>query len=443
MNADELSRGQVEELDVDLVELGQLLHQGDGELRLALLRLEEDGWDLDRLRSMLDERQGEVDIFYELHQHDKELFHSDMLAWLLNPRGSHGLGDRFLQGFLRLFHGRLPILAADRPATTVAREFHLNYEGESGRLDILIQNSRANYVCAIENKVWAREGENQLPWYRKVLAPEQTHSRTDNRVDLVFLTPDGRPPDDEEEHQHWKRVSYSQILQLTEELLESETAIENVDVRAVINQYAVTLRRNIVPDVTNDIHELAQRVYRKHRRAIDLIIENKDRYTPNYRSEGYGMVRDAVGKQPLWKMGTCNSPYVRFRSVDWVGYDDLLLASWPNFLLLFEAHVTDNRVGLYLILWQGDNDSLRRRIFERVKERGDLFNCEAPAYGAQYIQLHEAEDILEESDYEDWWDKESIQKRIGSRLDAFARGSFPKINEVILNVLEEHRSARE
>ena len=438
MNADEFSQGQLEELDVDLVELGQLLHQADGELELALLRLEEDGEDLDRLRSMLEERQGEVDVFYELHQHDKELFHSDMLAWLLNPRGSHGLGDRFLRGFLRLFHGRPPISAADRPATRVAREVHLNYEGESGRLDILIENSRANYVCAIENKVWAREGENQLPWYRKVLTDEYA-----GNVDLVFLTPDGRAPEEDEEHPHWMSTSYSRILNLIDGLLDGETAIENRDVRAVINQYAVTLRRNIVPDVSNDIHKLAQRIYRKHRRAIDLIIENKDRYTPNYRSEGYAMVRDAVGQQPLWNMGTCNLPYVRFRSDSWVGYEELRLVSWPNFLLLFEAHVTDSRVGLYLILWQGDDDSLRRRIFERVKERGDLFNCEAPAYTDQYIVLHTEGYLLEESDYEDWWDEESIRERIGSRLDSFARGSFPKINEVIVNVLEEHRSARE
>ena len=441
MNADELSRGQLEELDFDLVELGQLLHQGDGDLRQALLRLEKDSGDLDRLKSMMEERQGEVDIFYELRQHDKELFHSDMLAWLLNPRGSHGLGDRFLQEFLRLLHGRPPILAADRPATRVAREVHLNDEWESGRLDILIQNSRANYVCAIENKVWAREGENQLPWYRKVLTREYKGNRTDNRVDLVFLTPDGRSPQDDKEHPHWITMSYSKVLQLVEGILDSESTTQNRDVRAVLNQYAVTLRRNIVPDVSNDIHELAQRIYRKHRRAIDLIIENQERYTPNYRSEGYGLVRDAVGQQPLWSTGTSNLPYVRFRSADWVAYEELGLDGWPHFLLLFEVQVTDNRVSLYLTLFPGADGSLRRRIYDSVKERGDLFNGPVSAYGAQYIQLHEEGDILEESDYEDWWDKESIQRRISSRLDAFARGSFPKINEVILNVLAEHRLA--
>ena len=437
MNADELSRGQFEALDFDLVELGQLLRQGDGELRQALLRLEGDGGDLDRLKSMMEGRQGEVDIFDELGLHGDELFHSKMLAWLLNPRGSHGLGDRFLQDFLRLFHGRPPVLAADRPATRVAREFHLNGEGESGRLDILIRNSRANYVCAIENKVWAREGENQLRRYREVLAREYM----DSLVDLVFLTPDGRSPEEDEERPHWISMSYRRILNLIDGLVDGETAIQNRDVRAVLNQYAVTLRRNIVPDVSNDIHELAKRIYRKHRRAIDLIIENKERYTPNYRSEGYGLVRDAVRRQPLWNMGTCNLPYLRFRSADWVAHKELELDSWPNFLLLFQVEVADNRIMLYFLLCQGGDDSLRRRIFDRVRERGDLFNGTASAYTGREIRLHEEGDLLEESEYEDWWDEERIRDRIGSRLEAFARGSFPKINKVIRNVLEEHRSA--
>ena len=442
MNADELSQGELvrefKELDFDLVELGQLLHQGDGELRQALLHLEEDGGDLDRLKAMMEERQGEVDIFYELHQHDKEMFHSDMLAWLLNPRGSHGLGDRFLQGFLRLFHGGPPIVTADRPLTRVSREEHLNYEGESGRLDILMQNSRANYVCAIENKVWAPEGENQLAWYRKVLGRDYPNYR----VDRVFLTPYGRAPDEDEEHPHWIRISYGQVLQLVEGILDSESNIENRDVSGLLNQYVVTLRRNIVADVSNDIHELAQRIYRKHRRAIDLIMENVDRYRPDYVGEGYRMIQEVIRQHPLWNLGRCDRPYVRFRSVDWEGYEELGLDHWPDFLLLFQLHVTNNRITLYLLLCRGGDDSLRRRIFDRVKERGDLFNDPASTYTDREIRLHEEGEILEESDYEDWWDKESIQKRIGSRLDGFARGSFPKINEVILNVLEEHRSAR-
>ena len=151
--------------------------------------------------------------------------------------------------------------------------------------------------------------------------------------------------------------------------------------------------------------------------------------------------QEAIRQHPLWNLGRCDRPYVRFRSAHWVAYEELSLDGWPFFLVLFEVLVTDNGVSLYLSLCQGGDDFLRRRIYDRVKERGDLFNGPVSAYSDQYIKFHETEDILVGSDYEDWWDKESIQKKIGSRLDAFARGTFPKINEVILNALEELRSA--
>ena len=192
----------------------------------------------------------------------------------------------------------------------------------------------------------------------------------------------------------------------------AKVIIENSDVRAFLNQYAVTLRRNIVPDVSNDIHELARRIYLKHRRAIDLIIDNRERYTPNYVTDGFRMIRKAVGQQTLWTEGMCNRPYVRFRSADWEEYEELRLADWPQFLLLFEVQVTNNWAKLFLTLFHGGDESLRRRMYDRVKEHGDLFNCEVTAYTEQAIVLHTVGDILEEADYEDWWDEKTVLDRI-------------------------------
>ena len=46
-----------------------------------------------------------------------------------------------------------------------------------------------------------------------------------------------------------------------------------------------------MPEVNNDVHALARKIYRKHRHAIDLIIENQERYKPDYVSEAYRMIR--------------------------------------------------------------------------------------------------------------------------------------------------------
>ena len=427
---------ELDELDLALDELRQLFDAEDGEARLALQRLEADDADLARLGFMLSGWHDEVDVFDALRLHGDEQFHSNLLAWLLNPRGSHGLGDRFLRGFLAQVGARGVIRTADLPSTTVRREHYLEQEGESGRLDILIHNESAKFLCAIENKVWAPESGNQLAWYRKVLACHYPN----HRVHRMFLTPRGMVPDNPGEREHWKRMSYTEVLRLVEGAIAAEGNSVNEDVMAFLRQYAITLRRNIVPEVSNDVHELARRIYRKHKRAIDLIIEHRERYEPNYVTEGFRMIRDAIGRQQLWSEGTCNRPYARFLSADWEAYDDIWSDDWPHAVLLFEIRVTSSRAELYFSLTYVGEESLRSKIFQRVKENPNTFNCAEPAYTDGFIRLHTVGDILQESDYESWWDEENIRDTIKGRLDDFVRGEFPKINRIILKCLEEYRS---
>ena len=425
------------ELDVALDELRKLFEDEDRQAQLELQRLEADDADLARLGSMLSGWRDEVDVFDALRLHGDEQFHSNLLAWLLDPGGSHGFGDRFLRGFLAQVGARGVIRAADLPSTTVRREHYLEQEGESGRLDILIRNESAEFLCAIENKVWASESGDQLAWYRKVLACHYPN----HRVCRVFLTPRGVVPDNPGERERWKGMSYTDVLRLVEGAIAAEGNSANEDVMAFLRQYAITLRRNIVPEVSNDVHELARRIYRKHKRAIDLIIEHRERYEPNYVTEGFRMIRDAIGRQPLWKESTSNHPYVRFVSSEWEKYEEeLRLESWPYNLLQFQVQVTDRWATLTFFMAPSENETLRRKMFDRVRDCLDTLHAAQPTYTEDYVRLHTAGNILEESDYESWWDEESILGKIRCRLDDFARGQFPEINRIIVACLEEYRT---
>ena len=55
---------------------------------------------LDRDFERLEDQLAEFNLFDVLGVEHKELQHSALLAWLLNPRGSHGLRDYFLRKFL-------------------------------------------------------------------------------------------------------------------------------------------------------------------------------------------------------------------------------------------------------------------------------------------------------------------------------------------------------
>ena len=427
---------ELEELDLALDELRQRFDVEDGKARSALRRLEEDGADFVRLDEMLSRWRDEVDIFDTLGLDGSEEFHSNFLAWLLDPKGSHGLGDHFLQGFLVASGASRAIRAVDRPSTVVQREKSLELDGGYGRLDIWMLNQNADFVCAVENKVWSPESGDQLAWYRKVLARDH-HGQ---RVHLVFLTPRGARPDDPAEREHWKTMSYTDVLRLVEEATAAAGDTANEDVTALLRQYAITLRRNIVPEVSNDVHELARRIYRKHKRAIDLIIEHRDRYQPNYVTEGFWMVREAVGKESRWREAQCNHPYARFVSADWAGYEELILAEWPYSLLLFEVRVTSTGAELYFSMASGGDEAIRRKVFDRIKENPATFNCDQASYTDGFIRLHTVGDILKEADYESWWDEERTRATVVRRLDDFARGEFPKINRIILECLRELRS---
>ena len=425
----------LEELDGSLDELGELFAVEDDRARLALERLEEDGADLDRLDEMLLERRDEVDLFDALRLDGSEEFHSNLLAWLLDPRGSHGLADHFLQRFLAASGAARAIPAAHRPSTVVRREKSLECHGEYGRLDIWIFNGDANFVCAVENKIWATESGNQLAWYRRVLACDYPGQP----VHRVFLTPRGVPPDDPEEREHWTIMSYTDILRLIGETMAAAGDAANEDVLAFLRQYAITLRRNIVPEVSNDVHELARRIYRKHRQAIDLIIEHRERYEPNYVTEGFRMIRDAIGRQPLWRDTTSNHPYARFMAANWWNFDELKLDGWPYALLLFQIQVTERRATLTLLVAPGGDEELRSSIFHRVRDYLVTVHADQSAYTEDYVGLHTFGNILEPVDYDTWWDEERTVEVIDGRLAKFARGEFAEIDRIVVECLEKRR----
>ena len=238
-------------------------------------------------------------------------------------------------------------------------------------------------------------------------------------------------------------MSYSEILQLVERTIQDKGDSANEDVRTLLSLYATTLRRNIVPDVSNDVHQLARKIYRKHKQAIDLIIEHRERYEPDYVTEGFRMVRDAVReRREEWRESTCNHPYARFVSAEWSQYEELLkVDGWPGQMLLFQVRATNRRAELSLFLsWRG-NENLRRKIFDRLNAEPELFVGDFPSFTDDSIGMSIG-NILKESDYADWWDEEKTRETIAGRLDEFARGQFPEINRVIVECLEDYRAGK-
>lgn len=165
----------------------------------------------------------------------KELAHSAFLANLLDPKGTHRLGKKFLQAFLdqigRSEWGQLCETAAVRTE---------QWTDKDGRLDIVIQNDSPPWSVVIENKILAAEQEDQIARYQSWLDSQGGGS---GKL-LLYLTLDGHEPTTKSNEIAIKVecISYQEhILRWLETCI--ELASEHPFVRETLRQYANTIKQ--------------------------------------------------------------------------------------------------------------------------------------------------------------------------------------------------------
>ena len=171
----------------------------------------------DELRKLIDDRlfqnyhraflrPREFNTFDVLRYADYEIRHSNVLAWLLRPGDTHGLGRRFLEWFVDHVKERLaaaggkPLPATELKATNVDVKRELHY------VDVTIFFKKEKYVIAIENKP-----EPALPAHFDQIGryvEELRDEYEDHTVGGVLLTtsPDGSVDIPGIAHVSWKSV---------------------------------------------------------------------------------------------------------------------------------------------------------------------------------------------------------------------------------------------
>ena len=120
-----------------------------------------------------------------------EIRHSNVLAWLLRPGGSHGIGPRFLEWFVGKLNERLAAVNADPLPEASLDASNVAVWRERDHVDITIYFKRERCLIAIENKVVSATAGHAEQAKRYVRQLHATHQ--DHRVVGVLLTtsPDG------------------------------------------------------------------------------------------------------------------------------------------------------------------------------------------------------------------------------------------------------------
>ena len=394
--------------------------------------------ELARLYCLMAEAQAQPDLLAIIGVQWSEAVHSNFLAWLLNPTANHGIGDYFLKNFLLLTGEPSAVRAVtDWAGSTVQPEWHCVVDGTDSYLDILILNRSARFLCAIENKILAPEGGDQLTRYRKGLEaayPDYTRR-------YVFLSPWGTASQWPAEREYWKPMKYTDILGLVKQTaIDNDLAISD-EVRVFLRQYAITLRRNIVPETT-EMQRLAREIYLKHREAIALINRNQ----PDWVRETMQILKEAIAQQKGWVLDKEAPGYVRFRPDAWDGFPITRTGTgWEpsQSLLLYEFKFFGGKPWLELMLAPGTDETVREKLLEAAHQNPAAFRYAANTLSPVWTKLHmEKEYILDDADYGVGWDNGTSHAKIMEWVDDFARNQFPAMNAVIVKCLRDYESGQ-
>ena len=327
----------------------------------ALQNLVLDG-DLERLGDLI----AEFNLFDVLKIERREAQHSALLAWLLDPRGSHGLRDYFLRRFL----SQVAAEAYERGITDITpldvgrwNLDNIEVATERHNIDILLISEADEFVCLIENKIGAGEHSNQLARYLAIAEREYQ-----GLIPFpIFLTPDGIEPESEDDAERYVPFDYRRVAGLIDRTLRTQGSILSNSVAGFLEQYAQTLRRHILTssDYTN---EMALQIYNKHQAAIDLIIEAKSSAESALETKWWSIIHQAIEKlAPRLKPDFDSKKIHRFFSLDLDEISQLKEATrWTDSgrLLLFEVKYPERK--LYFYIGPGPAET-RKRLYNLVQ----------------------------------------------------------------------------
>ena len=194
---------------------------------------------------------GKVNVFDVLGLSRTEIRHSNMLAWLMDPNGNHGLGDSVLRGII----------------CSVTDETPENYTGftirrETNNIDLLAVSEAEKYVVCIENKIDSGEHDNQLARYKKYV----DHTFPDYRHVLIYLTPKGTASSDPE---HWRAMSYADILRIIQDARDAVTLQPETEL--LLSNYLEVIGK--FSGGSETVKKECEKIYLKHQKALDLIFK--------------------------------------------------------------------------------------------------------------------------------------------------------------------------
>ena len=372
----------------------------------------------------------EFNLFRVLDIARDELSHSAFLAWLLDPRQTHGLGDYFLRHFLKAAAdiaskagvGELSPIDVDGWALDDIRVItERQVGGSSGRVDILLVSETDEFACVIENKIGTGEHSNQLAKY--LTAVEEEYG--DLTPFPIFLTPEGIAPVATSDAERYVPFDYKRIAGLIDWTLKARGATLNANVVGFLEQYQRTLGRYVVRTTDNDnIDELALRLYQNHRAAIDHINRVKNARGILEWKDVDEWVADHV---PSFRAAASSPRFHRFAakdldSIEELNHSNVFGPDTPMLLFEFNHDARRRHLRLDIVVGPGPEET-RQKLFALTQNSRPLFH--ATKRNARYMHIYRRH-ILTPRTYHPF-DRDLIEDAAMGALKDFYAKDYPRL----------------
>jgi len=220
--------------------------------------------------SELEELSAELsifNIFKVLNIERTEIRHSNVLSWLLNPLENHGLGDLFVKRYLSTI-----LLECGKPPIQPAQIELMNLQDievrrEWKNIDLLCISHTNRLIILIENKIKSRATEQQLSRYLKTVRDEYPR----HTIIPILLTLYAEEEIDVCEKAEYTPWSHTQMYHIVNQIYNQRHKNMSIEAKVFLEHYLSVLRRLTMQD--KKLIELCKSIYRKHKDAIDLIVE--------------------------------------------------------------------------------------------------------------------------------------------------------------------------
>jgi len=373
----------------------------------------------------LSARLATFNVFRALKIENAEIRHSNVLAWLLNPDESHCLGDIVLR---RVFSNM--VLESDTNIEEISAaqvelmDFaDIEVRREWKNIDLLIIDRTNRLVILIENKIYSGESPGQLGRYQETVRKEFPFFK----MVPVFLNLMGQESADDKATDYIS-YSYLQLLAVLERLFAQRQAQLAESVAMFIKQYIDTLRRLTMQD--ESLVELCKTIYRRHREAIDIIVE--------YGMVGAGQqaVDDFLSEEGGYEI-LCSRPnWVWFLPETWSQIIPANSTAWKHMArpvsvaCFFHFRSDKNMVRLICEVSRMDDIQLRLACVKKLQKVGFRLTKKAFDENAKYSRFFSKS--LKVSDITDY---EAVREAVKNLLQK-AKTEFVKAEKVFRDVFK-------